>query len=152
MDMTNNEEGMLLSAAKAGLKTYTTAFVVAAGCSPIWGDTLPVNNDPTISGDIAAAKAGGATPIVSFGGADGTELAQACTTEASLQAAYQVVITSLGVTHLDFDIEGPTLDYTGANNLRFEAINGLEAANPGLVVSVTLPTFPADRAARSGAP
>jgi hypothetical protein len=147
VDMTNNEEGMLLSAAKAGLKTYTTAFIVAGGCSPIWGDTLPVNNDPTISGDIAAAKADGATPIVSFGGADGTELAQACTTEASLQAAYQEVINSLGVTHLDFDIEGPTLDYTAANNLRFQAINGLEAANPGLVVSVTLPTFPTGLAA-----
>lgn len=147
VDMTNNEEGMLLNAAKAGLKTYTTAFVVAGGCSPIWGDTLPVNNDPTISGDIAAAKADGATPIVSFGGADGTELAQACSTEASLQAAYQEVITSLGVNHLDFDIEGPTLDYTSANNLRFQAINGLEAANPGLVVSVTLPTFPTGLAA-----
>ena len=30
----------------------------------------------------------------------------------------------------------------GANNLRFQAINQLEANNPGLVVSVTIPTFP----------
>lgn len=142
VDMSNNEEPMLNSAANAGLKAYTAAFVISSGCSPIWGDTLPVTDDPTMDQDIATAKADGATPIVSFGGAGGTELAMACTTESSLQAAYQAVITHLGVTHIDFDIEGATLDYTSDNNLRFQAIAGLEAANPGLVVSVTLPVLP----------
>ena len=46
------------------------------------------------------------------------------------------------MNHIDFDIEGAPLDYTADNNLRFQAINGLEAANPGLVVSVTLPVLP----------
>ena len=147
VDMSNNQEPMLNSAASAGLKAYTAAFVISAGCSPIWGDTLPVTNDPTMDQEIATAKADGATPIVSFGGAGGTELAMACTTESSLQAAYQAVITHLGVTHIDFDIEGATLDYTSDNNLRFQAIAGLEAANPGLVVSVTLPVLPTGLAA-----
>jgi hypothetical protein len=97
--------------------------------------------------EIATAKADGATPIVSFGGAGGTELAMACTTESSLQAAYQAVITHLGVTHIDFDIEGAPLDYTADNDLRFKAIAALEAADPGLVVSVTLPVLPTGLAA-----
>ena len=142
VDLTNNQESMLNSAAQAGLKTYTAAFVISSGCSPIWGDTLPVTNDPTVDQQIATAKADGATPIVSFGGSGGTELAMACTTESSLQAAYKSVITHLGVTHIDFDIEGAPLDYTADNNLRFQAIAGLESANPGLVVSVTLPVLP----------
>ncbi|HEX4788970.1 MAG TPA: carbohydrate binding domain-containing protein [Actinospica sp.] len=141
-DMSNNQEPMLNKAAQAGLKTYTAAFVISSGCSPIWGDTLPVTNDPAMDQEIATAKAAGATPIVSFGGSGGTELAMVCTTESSLQAAYQSVISHLGVTHIDFDIEGAPLDYTSDNNLRFQAIAGLEAADPGLVVSVTLPVLP----------
>jgi hypothetical protein len=147
VDMSNNEEPMLNSAAQAGLKTYTAAFVISSGCSPIWGDTLPATNDPAMDQAIATAKADGATPIVSFGGAGGTELAMACTSESSLQAAYQSVITHLGVTHIDFDIEGAPLDYTSDNDLRFQAIKALEAANPGLVVSVTLPVLPTGLAA-----
>jgi len=146
-DMSNNQEPLLNEAAEAGLKTYTAAFVISAGCEPIWGDTLPVTDDPTMDQEIATAKADGATPIVSFGGSGGTELAMACTTESSLQAAYQSVITHLGVTHIDFDIEGAPLDYTADNNLRFEAIAALEAADPSLVVSVTLPVLPTGLAA-----
>ncbi len=143
VDMSNNQEPMLNSAAtQAGLHNYTAAFVIGSGCTPIWGDTLPVTNDPTMDQEIATARSDGATPIVSFGGAGGSELALTCTTASSLQAAYQSVISHLGVNHIDFDIEGATLDYTSNNDVRFRAINGLEAANPGLVVSVTLPVLP----------
>ncbi|HEV2344191.1 MAG TPA: carbohydrate binding domain-containing protein [Actinocrinis sp.] len=142
VDMSNNQEPMLYSAAKAGMKSYTAAFVIGSGCTPIWGDTLPVTNDPTMDGDISTAKSDGATPIVSFGGAGGSELAMTCTTVSSLQAAYQSVISHLGINHIDFDIEGAPLDYTANNDTRFKAINGLESANPGLVVSVTLPVLP----------
>ena len=143
VDMSNNQEPMLNAAAsQAGLHNYTAAFVIGSGCTPIWGDTLPVTNDPTMDQEIASARSAGATPIVSFGGAGGSELALTCTTASSLQAAYQSVISHLGVNHIDFDIEGATLDYTSNNNVRFQAIKGLESANPGLVVSVTLPVLP----------
>jgi hypothetical protein len=143
VDMTNSQEPMLNSAiTEAGLKAFTTAFVIGSGCTPIWGDTLPVTNDPTVTAEIQQAESDGATPIVSFGGADGVELAQSCTNLSSLEAAYQSVINTLGVTHIDFDIEGAGIADTATNNLRFEAINELESANPGLVVSVTIPTFP----------
>ncbi|HEY1620437.1 MAG TPA: hypothetical protein VGG25_22630, partial [Streptosporangiaceae bacterium] len=51
-------------------------------------------------------------------------------------------INTLHVTHIDFDIEGAEIAYTANNNMRFQAINALDAANPGLVVSVTIPSFP----------
>jgi chitodextrinase len=142
-DMTNSQEPMLNEAAtQDGLKAFSAAFVIGSGCTPIWGDTLPVTDDPTVTSEITTAEADGATPIVSFGGEDGIELAQSCTTLSSLVAAYQSVINTLHVTHIDFDIEGAGIADTATNNLRFEAINELEADNSGLVVSVTIPTDP----------
>jgi Fibronectin type III domain/Carbohydrate binding domain/Glycosyl hydrolases family 18 len=143
VDMTNNQEPMLDQAAtQAGLKSFTAAFVIGSGCTPIWGDTLPVTNDPTVTGEITKAESEGATPIVSFGGEAGIELAQSCTNLSQLVAAYQSVINTLHVTHIDFDIEGAAIADTATNNRRFQAINQLEASNSGLVVSVTIPTFP----------
>jgi chitinase len=142
VDMTNNQEGMLDRAAQAGLKSFTAAFVIGSGCTPIWGDTLPVSNDPTVTADITRAESEGAQPIVSFGGEAGIELAQSCPNLSQLVAAYQSVINTLNVTHIDFDIEGAAIADTATNNLRFQAINQLEANNPGLVVSVTIPSFP----------
>ncbi|MDX6336825.1 MAG: hypothetical protein QOG05_4165 [Streptosporangiaceae bacterium] len=142
-DMTNNQEPMLNQAAsQAGLKAFTAAFVIGSGCTPIWGDTLPVTNDPTVTSEITTAEADGAQPIVSFGGESGSELAASCTSLSQLTAAYQSVISTLHVTHIDFDIEGAEIAYTADNALRFQAINALEAANPGLVVSVTIPVLP----------
>ncbi len=142
-DLTNNQEPMLNQAAtQAGLKAFSAAFVTGSGCTPIWGDTLPVTNDPTVTGEITTAEADGAQPIVSFGGASGIELADSCTNLSQLTAAYQSVINTLHVTHIDFDIEGAEIAYPANNATRFQAISALESANPGLVVSVTIPVNP----------
>ena len=143
VDLTNNQEPMLNEAAtQAGLKAFSAAFVIGSGCTPIWGDTLPVTSDPTVTGEITTAEADGAQPIVSFGGEAGSELADSCTNLSQLTAAYQSVISTLHVTHIDFDIEGAEIAYPANNAMRFQAINALEAANPGLVVSVTIPVLP----------
>jgi hypothetical protein len=142
VDMTNSQEGMLDQAAQAGLKAFTAAFVTGSGCTPIWGDTLPVTNDPTVTGEITRAESEGAAPIVSFGGEAGIELAQSCPSLGQLTAAYQSVISTLHVSHIDFDIEGAAIADTATSNLRFQAIDALEAANPGLVVSLTIPVLP----------
>jgi hypothetical protein len=142
-DLTSNQEPMLDQAiTQAGLKSFTAAFVTGSGCTPIWGDTLPVSNDPTVTGEITRAESEGATPIVSFGGASGVELAQSCSNLSQLTAAYQSVISTLHVTHIDFDIEGALIAFPAVSNLRYQAINALEAANPGLVVSLTIPVNP----------
>ena len=142
-DLTNNQEPMLNQAASsAKLKAFSAAFATGSGCTPIWGDTLPVTHDPTVTGEITTAENDGAAAIVSFGGASGVELADSCSNLSQLTAAYQSVINTLHVTHIDFDIEGALIAYTAQNDLRFQAINALEAANPGLVVSVTIPVNP----------
>jgi chitinase len=126
--------------ASGGVNSYTAAFVIGAGCTPIWGDTLGIDNS-TVNPRIARAKAAGAQAIISFGGAGGVELGQSCTNTASLQAAYQSVINKYGVNHLDFDIEGAAIADTASINRRYQAIRGLESANPGLNVSVTIPVL-----------
>lgn len=142
-DMTNNQEPMLDQAiGSAGLKAFTAAFVIGSGCTPIWGDTLPVANDPTVSGEIGRATSAGAMPIVSFGGEGGVELAQSCTDLGQVTAGYQGVIDQFHLTHIDFDVEGAAIADPDSVNRRFQAISALESANPGLVVSVTVPVMP----------
>ena len=126
--------------ASGGVNSYTAAFIIGAGCTPIWGDTLGIDNS-TANARISRAKAAGAQAIISFGGAGGVELGQSCTTTSSLQAAYQSVITKYGVNHIDFDIEGAAIADTASINRRYQAIRGLESANPGLNVSVTIPVL-----------
>jgi hypothetical protein len=59
-----------------------------------------------------------------------------------LQAAYQQVINQYHTKLLDFDIEGGAVSNQAALTLRDQALKGLRAANPGLVVSYTLPVLP----------
>jgi chitinase len=126
--------------ASGGVNSYTAAFVIGAGCTPIWGDTLGIDNS-TVNPRIARAEAAGAKTIISFGGAGGVELGQSCTNTASLQAAYQSVINKYKVNHLDFDIEGAAIADTASINRRYQAIKGLESANPGLNISLTIPVL-----------
>jgi hypothetical protein len=85
--------------------------------------------------------------IISFGGASGTELALGCTTVSSLQAAYQAVLNKYSVNsstpvRLDFDIEGGATTDSVSITRRNQALVGLKNANPGLVISYTLPVLP----------
>ena len=139
---------------QSGIKVFTLGFVVGnGGCTPTWGgvgatvanDTLP--NGTTMLSIIQGIRAAGGDVIISFGGASGTELALGCTTVASLQAAYQSVLTKYRVNsstpvRLDFDIEGGAILDQASINRRNQALVGLKNANPGLVISYTLPVLP----------
>jgi len=92
--------------------------------------------------DINSLRAQGGDVIISFGGAAGIELGQACTSVAALQAAYQSVVTKYNLTWIDLDIEGASIADTASVNRRNQAIRGLQAANPNLRVSYTLPVNP----------
>jgi len=139
---------------QSGIKVFTLGFVVGnGGCTPTWGgvgatvanDTLP--NGTTIVSLVQGVRTAGGDVIISFGGASGTELALGCSTVSSLQAAYQSVINKYSVNsstpvRLDFDIEGgATTDQTSINR-RNQALVALKNANPGLVISYTLPVLP----------
>ena len=139
---------------QSGIKVFTLGFVVGnGGCTPTWGgvgatvanDTLP--NGTTILSLVQGVRAAGGDVIISFGGASGTELAQGCSTVSSLQAAYQAVLTKYRVNastpvRLDFDIEGGATTDQASITRRNQALKALKAANPGLVISYTLPVLP----------
>jgi Glycosyl hydrolases family 18 len=125
-----------------GHKFWTLAFVISNGsCTATWnGDTLLSSN--LYLNDINSLRAMGGDVIISFGGAAGTELGQACTSVAALQAAYQSVITKYNLTWIDLDIEGAAIADSASVNRRNQAIRALQAANPNLRVSYTLPVNP----------
>ena len=101
VDMSLTEsESLLAEGNKAGLDVVTLAFVVSAVnakgepvCAPAWGGIGSIGRDRLANGTTlqslarAIRKAGGGV-IVSFGGANPTELALTCPTAAKLQAAY----------------------------------------------------------------
>ena len=144
----------LVSTARAtGVKQFNLAFVVAAGgsgCTPEWGGGTALGSDP-VAAQIGALRAIGGDVRISFGGQAGSELASTCTSVSQLQAAYQQVISAYGVNKIDFDIEGATLKNTAANALRDQALAALEAADPGLQVSFTLPVLPSGLTAAGNA-
>jgi hypothetical protein len=131
------------TAQKTGVKQFNLAFVVAGGggCTPEWGGVTALGSDP-VAAQISALRAMGGDVRVSFGGANGSELATVCTSASQLQAAYQQVISAYSVTRLDFDIEGAAVANTAANARRDQALAALQAADRGLQVSFTLPVLP----------
>ncbi|MGF1431726.1 cellulose binding domain-containing protein [Kitasatospora sp. LaBMicrA B282] len=137
----------LVATAKAdGVKNYTLAFVVSGGgCVPKWGGVSDLTADP-VAARIGALRALGGDVRVSFGGANGSELATACSSAGDLAAAYQQAIDAYGLTKIDFDVEGGALADTAANTRRDQAIAQLQqtAAAKGrtLDVSFTLPALP----------
>jgi chitinase len=141
VDMSAASAGMLDNAiSQTGLTSYTAAFIIGSGCTPIWGDTLGIENS-TVNARIARAQSAGARTIISFGGAGGVELGQSCTDVNSLTQAYQSVINKYHVDHLDFDIEGAAIADPGSVNRRFQAIRNLQNNNGGLRISLTIPVL-----------
>ena len=143
VDMSNSQESLLDTAITGhGVKAFTAAFVIGTGCYQIWGDTLPVGNDPFTDPLISKAKSEGASVIISSGGAAGWPLAWTCTAQSDITAGYQKIISSYGVNWLDFDIEGAAIADQAAATRNMKAMASLKASNPGLQFSVTLPVLP----------
>ena len=127
-----------------GNKYYTLAFIISnstANSAPYWDGTMPLSENRYVS-DIANLRAAGGDVIISFGGAGGSELAQVYTSASALQAAYQQVVTKYSLKWMDLDIEGAFVADAVHINLRNQALKNLQAANPGLKVSYTLPVMP----------
>lgn len=136
-----------------GIQQFNLAFVVAgSGCQPSWGGVQPIGANAsgsllsTIATSIANFRAKGGEVAVSFGGAAGTPLMQACSSVSTLKSAYQTVINTYNLTHVDFDLEGSPLQDTAAVSRHFRALAQLQSslASKGktLHVTLTLPAMP----------
>jgi hypothetical protein len=150
VDMTAFPTQSLVSDSQnGGLKFYTLAFVQNdqnLGCTAAWGGVVPLNQLstflPNLDSDIQSVRSRGGDVIVSFGGAAGQELAEGCSSQSALQAQYQSIIDHYQASHLDFDIEGIAVTETASIDLRNRTLAALQAANPGLTISYTLPVLP----------
>jgi hypothetical protein len=133
----------------SGAKYFTLAFLQASGkgsCTLDWNGNASQPLDYYAS-DIASLRAAGGDVIPSFGGysADhgGTEIADTCTSVQAIAADYEQVITTLGVTRLDMDVESSSLNDTAGITRRNQAIALTEqwAAANGIPLQIqyTLP-------------
>jgi chitinase len=120
-----------------GTKFFTLAFLTPqSGCTPVW--EANGTGVGSFKSQITAIQNAGGNVIPSFGGAEGGELAQTCTTVSSLTAAYANVVNNYGANRLDFDIEGSVIKDTASIARRDQALAALQAQNPNVQVDYTL--------------
>ena len=129
------------TASSSGLKGFTLAFVTSAGCKASWFNAY----DPRqarAKDEIDALRAAGGDVKISFGGASGIDLAQACTSVDALTAEYAAVVDAYGLNYADFDIEGAAVAEPASIAVRSQALAKLQQTHPGLRISLTLPVLP----------
>jgi hypothetical protein len=131
-------------ASSYGTKYYTLAFVDGAGCQ--W--SLP--NQSSWQSEISALQADGGDVSISFGGytvdTDNDDLGATCSSASAMAAQVESVVTTLGVTHLDFDIESNELtnsaDYTLTAQALAQVRSWASSNGESLSISYTIPVLP----------
>jgi len=142
MPQSNNPPDPVTVMNATGLKAFQLAFILApngGGCSPTWDGTDPISTDTAVQAAITKIRNAGGDISISVGGYGGTKLGQTCGTVAATAAAYQQVVTKYGLKAIDFDLEEPEYENTAAIANELGAAKTLQANNPGLFVSVTMP-------------
>jgi chitinase len=132
--------GQVMSA--TGQKAFDMAFILADNgtCAPSWDGTDPVSSDTQVASVINKVRSDGGDVIVSAGGYNGTKLGEVCSSAAATAAAYQQVITAYGLHAFDFDLEEPEIENSTAISYELGAAQILQAEDPGLFISITMPT------------
>ncbi|MFI0763583.1 chitinase [Streptomyces sp. NPDC021218] len=132
----------MAAAAGRGVKEFTLGFVVAGdGCTPAWDGGTSLD-DEALEARVEGARRAGGDVRISFGGAEGTELATVCTDVPELASAYAEVIERYQAHRIDFDLEGEALGNTEAAARRAQALALIQRTHEGLNISFTLPAMP----------
>jgi len=127
--------------AATGQKAFDMAFILAGGgCAPSWDGTDPVSSDTQVGAVINQVRGNGGDVIVSAGGYNGTKLGQVCGSAAATAAGYQQVINAYGLHAFDFDLEEPEIENSTAIANELGAAQILQRNNPGIYISVTMPS------------
>jgi hypothetical protein len=128
-------------ASSGRVKGFHLGFVTSWGCKASWFGAF----DPRTrwqSEEIARIRAAGGDVKVSFGGAAGIELAQACSSVSALATEYDAVVKAYGLKYIDMDIEGAATQDPVSIQRRSQALAIVQRNNPGLKISITLPVLP----------
>lgn len=125
--------------------SYVLAFVVddpgQAGANPRWGG-YSVYDTTHYKTFIQQLRNKGGDVMVSFGGANGIDLASATTSLSALVTAYREVIDAYQLKYIDFDIEGSNVANAATIDLRNKAMVQLKQIYPKLKIWLTLPVLP----------
>ncbi|MBN1409429.1 MAG: hypothetical protein JW969_01200, partial [Spirochaetales bacterium] len=124
-----------------GQRYYTLAFILSSNGQAAWGGVQTLDC-PFYLDEINRVRKAGGDVIISFGGANGTELATAITNVTTLTSEYQKVITMYKLKMIDFDIEGGAVTDKAGIDRRSQAMRNLQNANPGLKINLCLPVMP----------
>jgi len=117
----------------ANLDSVILAFELSGG-----GCTLSSDVDDMLS-DVKSYIAAGGRLILSFGGADGPYLEDACTDVSQIVSLITGLMQRTGTYNLDFDIEGSYVANNALNSRRIQALAQLQNTFPQLYISYTLP-------------
>jgi chitinase len=119
-----------------GVRAFTLAFILNKGtCSPVWDSgTL---NDSAKSKMISAIRGAGGDVVVSFGGYSGNKLANSCSDQTKLAAAYQKVIDLYKLKAIDIDLEAGEV---GQSTKVLKALKIVKQKNAGISTILTLGT------------
>jgi len=127
---------------QCGQKYFTLAFIVANGSNKAaWGGTIELQTQYLLD-QIRQIRSVGGDVSVSFGGANGTELADAITNVDALVAEYSRVIDLYSLNRIDFDIEGRAVGNAKGVDIRNKAIAILNKKYHKLQITYCLPVLP----------
>jgi chitinase len=124
-------------------------FILAGArdrCTPTWGGLSTLDQAATLNTWISQAQAADQQVLVSFGGAQGSDLAVSCGDPSKLEAAYETVVDRYNLSTIDLDVEGPAALNSTVISRRAQAIaavqRGRAAAGKPLAVWLTLTVSP----------
>jgi hypothetical protein len=112
---------------------------VASTTDGTTSDASHATDTSASSTQAASASDGTTTSHISFGSEGGQDPALTASSADALQSEYQSVIDRDHVSSIDFNLAGAAEQDQQSITLRDQAIVGVEAANPDLQVSFTLP-------------
>jgi hypothetical protein len=131
-------------AADYGTKYFELAFADGGSCQ--W--SLP--NQSGWQSQVSALQAEGGDVSISFGGytvdTNGTDLGNQCSSASAMATQVESVVTTMNVTHLDFDIESSeetnSADFTRTAQALTLVRSWASSTGRALNISYTLPVLP----------
>jgi hypothetical protein len=112
----------------SGTKSYTMAFITSVGCKASWFNAYDPRTGWQLS-EVKRIRAAGGDVKISFGGASGIDLAQACGSVSALAKEYQAVIKAYGLRYIDMDIEGAAVADPASIDRRSKALAQVQKKN-----------------------
>jgi chitinase len=120
-----------------GVHAITLAFILnKGGCQPAWDGSGSLTGGAIVSRINAIRNAGGDV-VVSFGGAEGNKLGNACGSASALAGAYQKVINQYKLRAIDIDLEAGEVSQSSKV---LSALKIVKQKNPGVQIIMTLGT------------